>query len=322
MQRKVSGLCLILCAALYYNPAVRRWGALRSTSSYRGTVLILAAAVLWGTMGIFVRSLGAYGFDSIQISALRLCAAALCFLLLLAVRRWSRSRIRIRDIPLLLGLGVGSVGLMTCCYFAAIRMLTMSEAAILLYTSPIWVMLMSALFFHERVTRRKLLALALSVAGCALVSGIGGGQMQPLGIVVGVGSGIAYGLYSILGSVALRRYPPEAVSAYTFFIAAIAVLLISRPAELVQKMAAADGLAGLILLILATGAVTAFAPFLLYTLGLQAVQASHAAILATVEPLVATVLGILVYHEQLRTATLLGIACILGAILALNARKC
>ena len=154
------------------------------------------------------------------------------------------------------------------------------------------------------------------------MSGIGGGQMQPLGIVVGVGSGIAYGLYSILGSVALRRYPPEAVSAYTFFIAAIAVLLISRPAELVQKMAAADGLAGLILLILATGAVTAFAPFLLYTLGLQAVQASHAAILATVEPLVATVLGILVYHEQLRTATLLGIACILGAILALNARKC
>ena len=112
------------------------------------------------------------------------------------------------------------------------------------------------------------------------------------------------------------------MSAYTFFIAAIAVLLISRPAELVQKMAAADGLAGLILLILATGAVTAFAPFLLYTLGLQAVQASHAAILATVEPLVATVLGILVYHEQLRTATLLGIACILGAILALNARKC
>ena len=322
MQRKVSGLCLILCAALYYNPAVRRWGALRSTSSYRGTVLILAAAVLWGTMGIFVRSLGAYGFDSIQISALRLCAAALCFLLLLAVRRGSRSRIRIRDIPLFLGLGVGSVGLMTCCYFAAIRMLTMSEAAILLYTSPIWVMLMSALFFHERVTRRKLLALALSVAGCALVSGIGGGQMQPLGIVVGVGSGIAYGLYSILGSVALRRYPPETVSAYTFFIAAIAVLLISRPAELVQKFAAADGLAGLILLTLATGAVTAFVPFLIYTIGLNRVQASHAAILATVEPLVATVLGILVYHEQLRTATLLGIACILGAILALNARKC
>ena len=269
-------------------------------------------------MGIFVRSLGAYGFDSIQISALRLCAAALCFLLLLAVRRGSRSRIRIRDIPLFLGLGVGSVGLMTCCYFAAIRMLTMSEAAILLYTSPIWVMLMSALFFHERVTRRKLLALALSVAGCALVSGIGGGQMQPLGIVVGVGSGIAYGLYSILGSVALRRYPPETVSAYTFFIAALAVLLISRPAELVQRMAAADGLAGLILLVLATGAVTAFVPFLIYTIGLKRVQASHAAILATVEPLVATVLGIIVYGEQLRTATLLGIACILGAILALN----
>ena len=283
-----------------------------------GSALIIGAGVLWGTMGIFVRSLGAYGFDSIQISALRLCAAALCFLLLLLARRGRGFRLQLRDLPMFLGLGVGSVGLMTCCYFAAIRMMTMSEAAILLYTSPIWVVLMAALFFRERVTRRKLLALILAFGGCALVSGIGGGEMNPLGIVVGIGSGIAYGLYSILGSVALRRYPPETVSAYTFFIAAIAVLLISRPAELVRKMAAADGLEGLILLTLATGAVTAFVPFLIYTIGLKRVQASHAAILATVEPLVATVLGILVYHEQLRTATLLGVACILGAILALN----
>ena len=295
---------------------------MQRTSSAMGSVLIIAAGTLWGTMGIFVRSLGAYGFDSIQISALRLCAAALCFLLLLLARRGRGFRLQLRDLPLFLGLGVGSVGLMTCCYFAAIRMMTMSEAAILLYTSPIWVVLMSALFFHERVTRRKLLALILAFGGCALVSGLGGGVLNPLGVLVGVGSGIAYGLYSILGSVALRRYPPETVSAYTFFIAAIAVLLISRPAELVQKFAAADGLAGLILLTLATGAVTAFVPFLIYTIGLNRVQASHAAILATVEPLVATVLGILVYHEQLRTATLLGIACILGAILALNARKC
>ena len=295
---------------------------MQRTSSAMGSALIIAAGALWGTMGIFVRSLGAYGFDSIQISALRLCAAALCFLLLLLALRGRGFRLQLRDLPLFLGLGVGSVGLMTCCYFAAIRMMTMSEAAILLYTSPIWVVLMSALFFHEKVTRRKLLALILAFGGCALVSGLGGGVLNPLGVLVGVGSGIAYGLYSILGSVALRRYPPETVSAYTFFIAAIAVLLISRPAELVRKMAAADGLAGLILLTLATGAVTAFVPFLIYTIGLNRVQASHAAILATVEPLVATVLGILVYHEQLRTATLLGIACILGAILALNARKC
>ena len=291
---------------------------MQRTSSAMGSALIIAAGALWGTMGIFVRSLGAYGFDSIQISALRLCAAALCFLLLLLALRGRGFRLQLRDLPLFLGLGVGSVGLMTCCYFAAIRMMTMSEAAILLYTSPIWVVLMSALFFHEKVTRRKLLALTLAFAGCALVSGIGGGGLNPLGIVVGVGSGVAYGLYSILGSVALRRYPPETVSAYTFFIAALAVLAISRPVELVQKMATANSLAGLILLTLATGAVTAFVPFLIYTIGLNRVQASHAAILATVEPLVATVLGILVYHEQLRTATLLGIACILGAILALN----
>ena len=107
---------------------------MQRTSSAMGSALIIAAGALWGTMGLFVRSLGAYGFDSIQISALRLSAAALCFLLLLLARRGRGFRIQLRDLPLFLGLGVGSVGLMTCCYFAAIRMMTMSEAAILLYT--------------------------------------------------------------------------------------------------------------------------------------------------------------------------------------------
>ena len=291
---------------------------MRGMSEKRGVLLIISAGALWGTMGIFVRELGKYGFDSIQISALRLGSAAICFLGLLAAHRGRGFRVQLRDAPLFLGLGVGSVALMTCCYFAAIRQMTMSTAAILLYTSPIWVMLMSALFFRERVTRRKMLALGLSFAGCALVSGIGGAQVRPAGILLGVCSGVAYGLYSILGSIALRRYSPHAVSAHTFFVAAAAVLALSRPADLVRKIAAAQNLGGLLLLILATGAVTAFVPFLIYTMGLESVEASHAAILATVEPMVATMLSIAVYREPMGLPACLGVACILAAIVTLN----
>ena len=109
------------------------------------------------------------------------------------------------------------------------------------------------------------------------------------------------------------------MSAYAFIIAALAVTAISRPAQLLGRIAAAEHHAGLLALILATGAVTAFVPFLMYTIGLKRVQASRAAILATVEPLVATVLGILVYAEEMRISTGVGILCILGAIVALNA---
>ena len=288
---------------------------------HSGSLLIIIAGVFWATMGIFVRALGAYGFDSIQISAFRLLAAAVCFVLILLCRDRRGMKIRLKDVPLFLGLGVGSVAIMTCCYFSAIRMLNMSTAAILLYTSPIWVMLMSMIFFREKVTGRKIVALVCAFGGCVLVSGIGSGSINAAGIAVGVASGVAYGLYSIFGNIALRRYSPFTVTAWGFLIAAIAVLALSRPAEMMDTIAACDEKARLALLVIATGVVTAVIPYLLYTIGLKSVEPSRAAILATSEPMMATVLGIIVYGEDMSAASVLGILGILAAIIVLNTGK-
>jgi len=289
-------------------------------SKRNGTVLIILSGTFWATMGLFVRSLGEYGFDSFQISAFRLLVAALGFIILLAIQDRRGFRLQMRDLPLFLGLGTGSIAVMTCCYFTAIRLLTMSAAAILLYTSPIWVMLMSILFFRERITTRKIIALACAFAGCALVSNIGRGSINLVGIGVGVASGVAYGLYSILGSIALRKYSPYTVTAYTFAIAALSVTAIAQPADMLQKISTAENLPHLLGLVLATGIVTAVIPYLLYTMGLKAVEPSRAAILATSEPMMATVIGMIVYQEGMNLASGTGIACILLAIIILNSK--
>ena len=290
-------------------------------SEKSGSLLIIVAGIFWATMGLFVRALGEFGFTSIQIAAFRLLSAALCFWGILICKEGRRGCIRLKDLPLFLGLGVGSVAMMTCCYFSAIGMLTLSAAAILLYTSPIWVMLMSALFFRERITRAKLLALVLAFSGCVLVSGLNGGNVSAAGVAVGVLSGVAYGLYSILGSIALRRYSPFTVTAWGFSIAALAVLALAHPAQMVA-MTASSGRAGAILLLaLATGVVTAVIPYLIYTIGLKRVEPSRAAILATTEPMVATILGMVVYGEGMNPASAAGILCILLAIIVLNTRK-
>lgn len=283
-----------------------------------GSLFIIVAGIFWATMGLFVRSIGRFGFDSFQIAAFRLSVAATGFSILLAVRDRKGFKIRLKDIPLFLGLGLGSIAVMTCCYFTAIRMLTMSAAAILLYTSPIWVMLMSVLFLHERITRRKIIALVFAFGGCVLVSGLGSGEINPAGIAVGIASGIAYGLYSILGNIALRRYSSYTVTAYTFTFAALGVLLFARPAQMVQMVTTADRLPALVLLVISIGVVTAVIPFLLYTMGLESVEPSRAAILATSEPMMATVLGILIYREGMNPVSIIGILCILIAIFILN----
>jgi drug/metabolite transporter (DMT)-like permease len=283
-----------------------------------GPALILLAGCFWGSMGIFVRRLSACGFSSIQIVSIRVTLAALIFCLVLLIKDPSGFRISVKDIPLFLGLGFGSILFFTVCYFTAITMMPLSTAAILLYTSPIWIMLMSVLFFHEKLTGRKILALVLAFAGCVLVSGISGEGMTLKGLLIGLGAGFGYGLYSILGTVALRRYSPYTVTTYTFVFAAVGSWLICRPADMFAKFAAAEDLPGLVLFCFLTALVTAVIPFLAYTLGLRTVEASRAGILATVEPLVATLVGILVFSEPLTLLSGLGMLLILAAVILLN----
>ena len=170
-------------------------------------VFVLSAGTLWGLMGIFVRKLSTYGFSSLQIACLRILFGAALFLVITGCYRRELLKIRLRDVGLFLGMGLLSLLLFTVCYFTTINLASLSVAAILLYTSPIWVMLLSALCFREKITGRKLLCAAMAFGGCVLVSGMGSASgLSPMVIVTGLLSAVGYGLYSIFGTFALRKY--------------------------------------------------------------------------------------------------------------------
>ncbi len=285
-----------------------------------GILLIILAACFWGSMGIFVRKLGEYGFSSIQIVSIRITIAALVFCIILLIKDRTGFRISPRDIPLFLGLGLGSILFFTVCYFSAIAIMSLSTAAILLYTSPIWIMLMSMLFFHEKMNNRKLVALVLAFTGCVLVSGISGDGMTVTGILLGLGAGFGYGLYSILGTIALRKYSPYTVTTYTFVVAAMGSWIICQPVDLISKFKAAGSPSGLLLFCILTAILTAVIPFLFYTLGLRTVEAGRAGILATIEPLVATVIGMICFSEPVTILSGAGIVLILTAVVILNCK--
>ena len=104
-------------------------------------MFVLSAGTLWGVMGVFVRKLGTYGFSPLQIACLRILFGAVLFLLITAIFRRDLLKIQPRDVGLFLGMGLLSLLLFTVCYFTTINLASLSVAAILLYTSPIWVML-------------------------------------------------------------------------------------------------------------------------------------------------------------------------------------
>lgn len=275
---------------------------------------VLLAGILWGMMGIYVRRLNAAGFTTIEIVAVRSVVTALLLFLVLFFYNREMLKIRIGDIWCFAGTGILSIVFFNYCYFKAITMTSLSVAAVLLYTAPAIVMILSAVFFHEKITAVKLISLVATFIGCVLVTGLVGSteSLNAAGILVGLGAGLGYALYSIFSRFALERgYHSLTISFYTFVFASIGVL----PLADVQKICGACvediGMLGFYLVF---ALVSTVIPYILYTLGLTALENSKASIIASVEPVAATVLGIVLFHEKMTVNIVTGIVLVLGAI--------
>lgn len=279
-------------------------------------LLVLAAGTMWGCIGIFVRHLNAFGFDAMQITAAKcLLTAALMFLLLLAADR-EKFKIRRKDIGWFLANGICSIYVFNTAYSAAITLVSLSTAVVLLYTAPVFVMILSILFFRETFTWMKGLCLVLCIGGSALVSGIAGGmEVNTPGLILGLVSGIGYALYSIFSSVIVKKYHPLTNIFYTFLIAGTAAALSCDMGAVFEMV---SGSREAFFWMLMSGVATSFLPYVTYTTALRHMNPSKAAILATVEPVVATLAGIFLYKETLTPTGGIGILMVFTALILSN----
>lgn len=279
-------------------------------------LFILMAAALWGCLGVFLNLLTAAGLTSMQSVAVRTGTATVLYFFYLWVTDRGALKIHLRDFRYFIGTGVLSLVFFNWCYFNTIQFSSLSVAAVLLYTSPAFVMLLSALLFHEPVTRRKLAALVLTFLGCTLVTGLLplGGGISPKTLLFGLGAGFGYALYTIFSKFALAKYSPGTVSFYTFLFATLAALPISGLLGELPLLLSRHAVVGS----LGMGIFGCILPYVFYTEGLRHAEAGKAAILATAEPFVAALLGIAFFHEVLTPFKLLGMAAILGSIVLLN----
>lgn len=286
-------------------------------------ILVILAGVFWGSICLFADYLSNHTpFSALHITAIRFTVAAviLNFILIVKGRGFSCYRITRKAFFIAVISGVFSVFSSSALYFACMLQTSASVAAILLYTAPIFVMLMSLIFFRERLTAHKLIAFGFAIVGCALVSGIASGaRFDSIGILFGLGSGLAYSLYGILTTLFMRENNnPLAFTALSFFFASIAALVISRPWAISDFAPAPSGWLPLIAVCIGLGFCTAVVPYLLYTLGLKGVKPDTASILAFSEPITACLLGTFILHQPMDLYGVIGIACVCTAIAILN----
>lgn len=276
---------------------------------------ILAAAALWGIIGVWNRRLMAGGLSPYSIVVVRNCGGLVLLLAVMALRDRSVFHMERQHLKYFFGTGVVSVVLFTVCYFSCQEICSLAVASILLYTAPAIVVVLSALLWREPVTKKKLLALGLTLVGCALVCGVFSGALTVTGggIALGLGAGFFYALYSIFGRYALAHYGPMTVTVWTFVFAGVASLVLVRPAELAALAQPSMALTAVGLVVCST-----VLPYILYTRGLARVEAGKASILASLEPVVASVAGVVLFGEPMSPLTAAGIVCVLAGVYILR----
>ncbi len=288
-----------------------------------GTVFVLLAGIFWGTSGVFVRYFSALGMSAMQITLFKCLIPGIVLLLYTSLFRRDVLKVKLRDLWIFICLGVVSLTFFTWCYFSTIQATSMSAAAILLYLAPALVMVMSAILFKEEVTKQKVLAIILAFAGCVFVSGfIGNAIPLPVrAVVTGLLSAFGYALYSIFSQLALNRgYDPLTLPTYAFTFAAISALPFAHPSEIIAAANLTSPVKFVGMLVLMAFMVSLI-PYLFYTNGLQRTSPGRASIMASIEPVTATVLGAILFHELPDVYGYIGILLVIGAIVLLNVKN-
>ena len=280
-------------------------------------LFILGASVLWGCIGIFVRIFNPMGLGSLEILEIRTLFGLLFITIYLAIFHREKFRIHLKDLWCFVGVGVCNMTAGAYCYFTGMTMASLSVMSVLQYTGPVFVMLFGVLLFHEKFTARKLLALALAFAGCCFAAGLGSDDyLSVQGLLLGLGSGLAYSMYSVFGRFAMNRgYDAWTILFWGFLCCGIA----SAPLTDWGALAAAVTMDASVLVPVALlGFLMGFLAYLLYSCGLACMEAGTVAVLSSMELVAATLAGTLLYHEPLTVSNILGIALVLSGIVVLS----
>jgi len=275
-----------------------------------GYLFVAIAAVLWGLLGPVTRIALREGMGAVEVAFWRaLLAAGLFAVHAVAIRR---VRLERRDVPSVVAFGVVGVAGLLASYSWAVEAGGAALAAILLYTAPVWVALLSALFLRERMTRRKLLALTvatLGVAGIAISSGDGGIRLTPAALGWGLASGLAYALYYLFGKRYFERYPTATLFTYALPVGAAAMLPLADFGRGTPVAWAAVAFLAV---------VSTYLAYLFYSAGLRRVEATRAATVATVEPVIAAAAAFLMWGERLSPVGYACAAVVLAGVLLMT----
>ncbi|SMB93921.1 Permease of the drug/metabolite transporter (DMT) superfamily [Desulfonispora thiosulfatigenes DSM 11270] len=286
-----------------------------------GALSILMAGSLWGFLGLTCKTLTSYGLTSFDVSFFRIFVGALFLLLYMVIKDIKLLRIDRKGLIFTAIAGLVSQSLANGFYFASIERTSITTAVILLYTAPIFTNIISKFIYQEVFTKLKVVAVILCFSGVFLTAT--GGDLNTLklnflGLLIGLASGLTFGLMPILNKFILEKYNPWTILFYSFLWGSFFILLLARPLKIFSlnldfKFWFALVFLGLVLAVIGYG---------LYLKGLKfGVEPSKATIISTVEIVVSVIVAYFVFKESINIYNILGILMVAASVILIQERK-
>lgn len=273
------------------------------TTTWKGFINASVSAISFGLIPLFTVPVLASGMPATSVLVYRYAAGCAVMLVLLIAGR-TRMSLRFGDSLriLLLSLlyAVSSVALIE-----SYNHLASGIATTLLFSYPVWTLLLSVVFLHERLSAMTTLAIVVAVAGVSCLSGA----------LLATASGLCYAVYMVaFPRMRIRRMPSLKVTFYIFFFTMMLMMLYALFVEgRIRPVGSMPNLVNLVLLGLLPTALSNVT--LIFSL--KQISSTTAAILGAFEPMTAMGVGILVFREPFTLPVVLGFALILVSVLIL-----
>lgn len=289
-------------------------------SQKKGYFMVFIAGLLWGTIGIFSTLLGKMGLNASETSFYRLLSASvlLAIVLLIKGKGFSLFKISKRGLISCILIGIVSQALYNICYMTCVQTSGMSTAAVLLYTSPVFVLIISRIAFKEKITGLKILAILINVIGCVLT--VTGGNfttmsVATIGIIMGLLAGFTYGLLPVLSRIGADNENPFTSAFYGLMFGMVALFFIVRPYQGLSVPFTIP----MLLVIIGFGLIPSATAYIVYFSGLNQVkETSIVPVLCSIETIAASIFGLILFHESFNLFKVIGVLLVFCSIIFIN----
>lgn len=290
----------------------------------KGLILVIIAAVFWGYMGVPTKNLGDSNFDAFSVSFFRTSIAAVFYFLYCLKQGPSLLKADKKGVLFFILYGFVGFGVTFISYNISVNYISIALATMFMFTSQIWVVILSYFMFKEKFTFKKVTAIILTLTGCFMMCKIYDPvnlNLNVKGVIFGLISGFTFALQIIFAKINCNKYNQNTLLAYSFIFASLSFIPFMNIKNTVYILGNSTNIYPIIKDIIIIGVLNTVIANGAYVKSVQYIEVGIASIIASSEIVIASIVAYFVFNQTLDIIQIIGMILILLSVMILEVKK-